>query len=438
MVQLAETATAMPVAVNLTTDQQAAYDAIFQFLLGDEREFVITGAGGVGKTFLMGQIIDSILPHYKELCQLMGQPIRYHEAFLTATTNKAAAQLAEDSKRICSTVHSHLGLTMRPDYTTGQTRLKRGANWSVKENQILIVDECSMVDTQLYKAIQEGLINSKVIYVGDQHQLAPVMEVLSPVFRNNLPMVELMEPVRNVGQPALMDLCAHFRATVQTGVFPTVHLTPGVVDYYTREQIKEHLDVAFQDPNHNSKIVAYTNKQVVSYNDYIRHLRNLPDTYTEGEHLILNNVVPVSNGIIPTESEIEIVNLSGVQTEHLADDITIDYRDAGITANGWTLPKVVRIPVDGAHALALQRYFGANGNWPLHFHMRDKYLDLRPRDASTVHKAQGATYDTVIIDLSDISTCTHKDQVARMLYVAVSRARNRVIFHGKLSDRFFV
>ena len=64
----------------------------------------------------------------------------------------------------------------------------------------------------------------------------------------------------------------------------------------------------------------------------------------------------------------------------------------------------------------------------------DTWADLRPTFASTVNKAQGSTYDKVFIDLSDFKPMVHKDpiQLARLLYVAMSRAKYQVIFTGDL------
>ena len=53
-----------------------------------------------------------------------------------------------------------------------------------------------------------------------------------------------------------------------------------------------------------------------------------------------------------------------------------------------------------------------------------------------MHKSQGSTYDTVFIDLENIGSCRNPDQVARMLYVAVSRARNRIFLFGKLPTKY--
>ena len=58
------------------------------------------------------------------------------------------------------------------------------------------------------------------------------------------------------------------------------------------------------------------------------------------------------------------------------------------------------------------------------------WVDLRAAYACTVNKAQGSTFDKVFIDLDDISRCNSGDQIARMLYVACSRARHHVYLTG--------
>ena len=62
--------------------------------------------------------------------------------------------------------------------------------------------------------------------------------------------------------------------------------------------------------------------------------------------------------------------------------------------------------------------------------------NLRLAYCFTVHKAQGSTYDEVLIDLDSFNSCWDKDVAARLLYVAVSRAKHRVLFFGSLPKRF--
>ncbi len=72
----------------------------------------------------------------------------------------------------------------------------------------------------------------------------------------------------------------------------------------------------------------------------------------------------------------------------------------------------------------------------MYFKLKNEYPDLRAADASTVYKAQGSTYDTSFIDVGNIGECNRPDVVARMLYVAVSRARKRVVFYGDLPSKY--
>jgi ATP-dependent exoDNAse (exonuclease V) alpha subunit len=60
------------------------------------------------------------------------------------------------------------------------------------------------------------------------------------------------------------------------------------------------------------------------------------------------------------------------------------------------------------------------------------WIDLRAAYAQTINKSQGSTYDKVFIDLDNVSRCHVGDQIARMMYVGVSRARSQVIFTGDL------
>jgi ATP-dependent exoDNAse (exonuclease V) alpha subunit len=58
--------------------------------------------------------------------------------------------------------------------------------------------------------------------------------------------------------------------------------------------------------------------------------------------------------------------------------------------------------------------------------MENQWVDLRGAYACTINKAQGSTFGSVYLDLDDISRCNNGETIARMLYVAVSRARHHV------------
>ena len=84
----------------------------------------------------------------------------------------------------------------------------------------------------------------------------------------------------------------------------------------------------------------------------------------------------------------------------------------------------------------LRTYFNRK-NWEYYFKLKNSFPDLRSVSASTTHKAQGSTYDMVIVDLKDIGSCTNRQQTARMQYVALSRPKSRIFIRGRLPDRYF-
>jgi ATP-dependent exoDNAse (exonuclease V) alpha subunit len=68
----------------------------------------------------------------------------------------------------------------------------------------------------------------------------------------------------------------------------------------------------------------------------------------------------------------------------------------------------------------------------------EAFCDLRPIHASTVHKSQGSTYQTVYVDLTDIGRNTRRDVLLRLLYVALTRAKGDVVVTGELPSRLYL
>lgn len=62
--------------------------------------------------------------------------------------------------------------------------------------------------------------------------------------------------------------------------------------------------------------------------------------------------------------------------------------------------------------------------WENFFALKEFFADVKYTFASTIHKLQGSTYDTVYIDLFSLSANTYidRDQLYRLVYVAMTRA----------------
>lgn len=420
----------------LNQGQTAAADAFFAFLFSDEKEFIISGPGGTGKTHLMSVLIDKIMPRYYETCGFMGLEPKYSEVVMTATTNKAAEVLAIATQRPTSTIHSFMNLKPQEDFSTGKVRLTKTRTWKVHENQIIFIDEYSMIDSNLLKAIHEGTLNCKIVYVGDHCQLPPVGEAISPVVNRGIQLYELTEPMRT-NVPELQMLNAQFRHTVETGDFYPIEIKPGIIDWLDDDQMQAELAQTFTNVTRSSKIVSYTNGRVNQFNGHIRELRHLPEHYTVGEYLVNNQGIQIGKHMLSAEQEVEIVNLARrTTTITIAENAYLEVVYATLKLSSGGHIEKVPVPVDRDHFNALVKFYQKQKNWPVYFELKNKYPDLRPFDASTVHKSQGSTYDTVFVDLGNISTCHQPNQVSRMLYVALSRAKHRVCLYGTLADKY--
>ena len=423
------------VELPLNAEQQAAADGFFAFLFNDEKEINLRGPGGVGKTYLMGYLIDRVLPQYFQTCALMGIEAIYTDVVMTATTNKAAEVLGVATGRPAQTAHSFFNLKVVDDYSTGKSKVSKTGAWKVHERKIIFVDEASMVDSALRQYINEGTLRCKIVYVGDHCQLAPVHESLSPVYRDNLGNLDLTIPMRT-NVPELHAINQQLRDTVETGVFRPIQAVPGIIDVLNSDDMEAMLIDTFKTQNPASRILAYHNNRVNDYNAFIREIRGLPSVYGLHELLINNSAIRVGKGMLSVEEEVEIVEQaecsqfdeidSGVSLEVIMTTLRDSY------GNHIRVP----VPVDRDHFTKLLAYYKRNKNWHKFFHLKNNYPDLRPRDAATVYKAQGSTYDSVFIDLGDLSTCPNPNQAARMLYVAFSRARHRVFLYGELAERF--
>lgn len=427
--------------MQLNQGQEAAVSAVLQFLSSPDKEFIISGPAGVGKTFLMQYITKNVLKEYQDMHRLLGLPTVDYKVHLTATTNKAAEVLMETTGVGASTIHSFLGLRVKDNYQTGTQDITTTNDWQIHTKELIFIDEASMIDSKLHKYILTGTDAScKIIYLGDHCQLAPVMEQISPVYVQPKHFALLTEPVRNADQPALMDLCNQLRNTVETGEFKPIDPVPGVIEYLDDAQAQQLIDRDFAKESPHNRILCYTNEKVQEYNHYIRNLRGYPQLFVGGELLICNSAIQIGSTFLRVEQEV-LVHSAESHTDMIAvgpesDPVEMEVQSLVLSDPRGNFYLKTRVPANPDHFKALLKYYAGQKRWPVYFNLKNGFPDLRPKDAATVHKAQGSTYDSVILDLANIGRCTQNDQVARMLYVGVSRARNKVYLYGKLPPRF--
>ena len=432
--------------ITLTKDQEKANNAFLDFLVGDENFFVIQGAAGTGKSFLIKHLLETFYSKYKSYCLLLQKDVQTFDIKITATTNKAV-NVVEDfledlinqrhDLRVC-TIYSLLGLKVQNDRNTGKTTLTFNQN-QVPQFQsgggvvpLIFIDESSFIGEDLHDIIETILrkgANAKVVYIGDKYQLAPVGQTFSAMDILTCQKVELNEIVRNSGH--ILATGTQFRRSVETGLFTPISYNAADVIHVKGPEFQKRVEAAFSDPNWNpskSKILAWTNEQVQAYNKHIRQFLKLPEMFQAGELVITNEFITGNRSYSRSvDSEVLITRINKqTQTQYDVEGyiVELDHEHVGF------------MPRNYADAKNLLKRLAKDKDWKKYFEVKENWLDLRAIYASSIHKAQGSTYETVFLDLPDIGKNWNATDVARLLYVGITRASKQVVCYGYLPDRY--
>lgn len=424
--------------MKLSSDQTQAIDGLIEFLDNDQhdlREAILCGESGAGKTTVVKQLLEDVYATNETAKMLGGIGFYPDNTVLTATTNQAAKVFSKAVGKECKTIHNLLGLQVINDFQTGKTKLKKTRNTQVISNSLIIIDEASMIDEMLLKMIKELSMNCKIIYVGDDKQLPPVGYVDCPVFKQNIPTYKLTTIHRQAMNCPIKELGRKYRETVTTSDFPTIEPSIHKIELLDGSSFKAVVENYF-DPStkdhRNLKILAYSNAKVNAYNQFVRSMYTTNPAFEAGEFVVTAKpIVQKGSGYSPTDTILEIISVGPPYDKNgiTGYDVKLSNDAVVFQANDYN---DVNQAIKNAAKLAKK-----NGSWVDYFNFKDNFADLRSVHASTVHKAQGQTYDIVFIDLSDIGRCTKWYEIARMLYVATTRAKEKVYFYGELPLRLF-
>jgi len=411
--------------ITLTSDQEDALKAFHRFLLDPtETVFVLSGYSGCGKSTLVRTMIDKI-PGYVKSASLVNPEQCEYEVELTATTNKAAENLSQITGQDAGTIHSFLGLRVETDYKTNTARLIPSSS-AIKTGFILFIDEASYIDSQLLGFIFQLTKHCKIIFVGDPAQLTPVKSTGTPVFNPMFSGAALTSVVRQAAGNPIVDLSTRFRNTVNSGEFFKFKPDGHHVKYLERDAFNQAIAAEFSRSDwrySDSKILGWTNKCVIAFNQFVStHVKGDPH-FQVGDYAVCNSFFNQGRKSLKTEQLVQITGISA------------DLECLGVEGNNFSINSEFAAFMPKTLQAKNARIKLARSQNELHLvgEIEERWIDLRAVYACTINKAQGSTFDQVFIDLDDISRCNSGDQIARMLYVAVSRARNHVTLTGDLA-----
>jgi exodeoxyribonuclease V alpha subunit len=354
------------------------------------KALVITGGPGVGKTTLVNSILQVLRAKGVEVA-------------LCAPTGRAAKRLSESTRLEARTIHRLL----EADPKTGG--FKRGEE-SPLPCQLLVVDETSMVDVPLMRALLRALPNdAALLLVGDVDQLPSVGpgQVLADIIGSGaVPVVRLTEVFRQAAESQVI-VNAH---RINAGKMPELKAVQGSDFFF----------VEAADPEEGvHKLLAVVGSRIPARFglDPVRDVQVLCPMNRGGLGARSLNVALQQALNPPGEVRVERFGWSyGVGDKVM--QMTNDYeRDV---YNG-DLGMVSAIDPEA-------------GELVVNFEGRDVVYGFGELDelvlayATTIHKSQGSEYPAVVIPL----TTQHYAMLARnLLYTGVTRGKRLVVLVGQ-------
>lgn len=273
----------------LTTSQQEALDSFREFLNGSEQVFMLKGAAGTGKTTLIREFLNILVASNRD----------YH---LMAPTGRAAFIIGEKCKTRASTIHKAIyqlaklkSISQNKEFEDDgglHAKFKLDSNDN-SLNDVYIIDEASMVSDKyseneafmfgsgrLLQDLFEYVRGRKIVLVGDYAQLPPVVmnfspalnaEYISTTYDCAVSEYTLREVCRQDSQSGILRNVTKIRDSIEIKRFiefkldeaPDCHKENGNL-------LKPYYALSADKPNAKGIVIAYSNKQVLEYNQQIR------------------------------------------------------------------------------------------------------------------------------------------------------------------------
>jgi exodeoxyribonuclease-5 len=416
---------------------------------------VLRGFAGTGKTTLMRVVVREMLEAGKHVA-------------VCAPTNKAVSVLERNMRAAaieapCLTIYKLLGVTPGSDHEKRKPK-RVGKNKALHYN-VVILDECSMVSSDLMERINKDLGRHFVLYVGDPAQLPPVGEklsetlatpscsMLSEIMRQaaDNPVIALATDIRKMIETATADWgrFAPVDAGGDFGIFcPGIDAQAWVDDAFTSAE--------FRADNDRFRYLCWTNKRVREVNSRIRKLiyGDTPTPFVVGERVLVRSNITTGG----RDGEVTINTNDEAVVEHIAKGTWIHKfvtHVGGTYADGrryaelpartiemqvWDVVLKTRDDKEVETRIALddQEYKAIcdelvgearrnKARWFEYFDFTDSIARLQSVYAMTVHCSQGSTFENVIVDVDDCARNSRTVEMLQLLYVACTRPQKALV-----------
>ena len=365
--------------------RQAVYAAL------KEKVLVLTGGPGTGKTTIVKFILELVARALPGVA-------------LAAPTGKAAKRLGEATGRPASTIHRLL--------EAGKNGFERNIDHPL-ETELLVVDESSMMDTQLMEALLEALpSHARLVLVGDVDQLPSVGPgtVLADIIASDQVPVVRLEQI--------------FRQSASSRITPNAHaIRQGHMPDISAPVVSE------------GELSDFYFMEVPSPERVVEHVVNM-----------VTGRIPERFGLKPGQ-EVQVLtpmhrSHTGAQNLNAVLQEAINPKGQPITLGEMTFrvgDMVMQTRNDYEKGVfngdsgRITGYDADAGLLEVTFDEETVIYERREADALmlayaiTVHKSQGSEYPAVVLPL----TSQHAIMLQRnLLYTALTRGRRLVVIIG--------
>ena len=453
----------------LNGDQKKAFEELKDFIhdKNDDNIYVLKGWAGTGKTycvsFLVRYVLDVIYPNKN-----------WYKIAVTGPTNKSVRVIKKttgikNARVTFQTIHKLLGLTERITSDGQQEFVNQGDfEPQIRKTKLLIIDEVSMLNDDLFHEILRYRSDIKIICMGDPAQIPPVgkpdcipfMDELLEMY--GIKTLELKTIMRQKGDNPIIDTSVLIRTDlenpyVETGVESNLNDRGEGIEFLNlnsssiRESFNDILSSYFnseefkEDPEY-SKIIAWRNKTVEKMNQLVRKViygdESIGSKILLGEKLIANNpIIEMSQILFNTNDEFTVDKFE-IKTEkvRVADEEgTLKYYETGVTFLNDEDKKVTYF-IDILHEDSESYFFvlanklkkiaiekrGKEKSWIKYYDFIRRFADVSYAYSITAHKSQGSTYTTAFVLEDDIDVNPNVVERNRIKYTAYTRSSKKL------------
>ncbi len=383
----------------LTSEQLQAIEAI-EGRLATSTEAVLVGPAGSGKTTLLGVLLDRLEAGGRDVV-------------LAAPTGKAAARLAEVTGREATTVHKRIYRSVDADDDHLHFAQPRSAT---DPGAVLVVDEASMVGTQLYRDVTDHMADgASALWVGDREQLEPVNDRWGP---------DLSQPtaaLRTIHRQAAENPIVAYATAVREG--RGAGWRRAWPNHDDRVQLRSGLGEAAMDwaataaiEGRDAMVITWTHRLREVVIAGVRERMGLTDPLAVGDRVLVrmnSEAVGRMNG--------ELLTVEHVHPTQMYDRDVFVLKVSGLS-------REVRVFAEhlndrGRGIWATRKSIGAR-RWD-----RYRFLHLWHGQCLTVHSAQGSQWGDVAFVFGDalVGQARRDPEASRRLaYTAITRASERL------------